>query len=167
MNASVFIIGILAVLCGWLLHFVWWNVSRPRDDLMALAFCMILLPALVVSGVFVAGCSSPATWILSLMIAVSVGMAYVFWYPAAQAASPTMLITIMAREAGEAGLTESALNESLTEDVLSGNSLQSLVGERFAEVDADGKLQLASRGKRTLSVIRMLRHSAGFEDPRG
>lgn len=78
-----------------------------------------------------------------------------------------MLITVLVAQAGGKGCPEEALKSVLTEKVLSGNSLDSLVGEQFASEDSEGNLQLASRGKRTLKFIHFLRKSAGFDDPKG
>ncbi|MEX0325472.1 MAG: hypothetical protein AB3N33_05230 [Puniceicoccaceae bacterium] len=167
MSIEIFITGFSACLAGWLLHFAWWRLSRPVDDLRALVACLIVFPAAVLVVLFLLGTLTLQACFLSLILSTGLGSAYIFWYPAAQAASPTMLMTVIVARAGESGCSEEALQSVLTEETLSGNSLESLVGERFASEDTEGKLELAPRGQRTLKLIRLLRHSAGFEDPKG
>ena len=167
MSIDVFITGLSACLGGWLLHLAWWRLSRPVDDLRALVASLILFPAGFLSILLFSGAMTAQSWFLSLLLSACLGSAYIFWYPAAQAASPTMLMTIIVARSGEKGCTEDDLRSLLSEEVLSGNSLDSLVGERFAGEDPDGNIRLAPRGRRTLKLIRLLRHSAGFEDPKG
>ena len=167
MSLTVLLSGLVAVMGGFVLHMTWWRLSRPKDDLLAVTICMLLVPAVMVLGYGLYQEMPLQEIVLSLILAASCGAAYVFWYPAAQAASPTMLITILAAQAGPDGISEEALKDSLSDERLSGNSLESLVGERFAHEDEAGNLHLAPRGRRTLSVIRMLRRSAGFDDPKG
>jgi hypothetical protein len=128
---------------------------------------MVLVPSFLMFALYLGGRMDLTEVILSMLLASSAGTAYVFWYPAAQAASPTMLVTILAGQAGKKGVTGEILKEALSEETLSGNSLQSLLDERFARQDDSGCLQLAPRGKRTLFIIRLLRRSAGFGDPKG
>ena len=167
MSIDIFITGFCSVLSGWLVHLAWWRIARPVDDLRALAVCMVLVPAALLAATFFLGFTDPVGLLLSLLLAGCLGSAYIFWYPAAQAASPTMLMTVIAARAGDRGCTGEAFRKQLPEELLSGNSLDSLVGERFASEDMDGRIRLAPRGRRTLVLIRLLRHSAGFDDPKG
>jgi len=167
MDGIVFLVGAGAVLAGWLIHFAWWRVARPKDDLKALTLCMLVIPVLLSLGPLLLNRLGLGNSLLSLILAGSLGTAYIFWYPAAQAASPTMLITILAHRSGKEGISESMLKEALPEKVLSGNSIDSLLQEKFAVQEEGGGLILAPRGRRTLFVIRLLRRSAGFHNPKG
>jgi hypothetical protein len=165
MGAEVFLSAFGSVMVGWLVHFFWWRLERPKDDLRALAICMCLLPSAVLTAFFLAG------WLggifLPLLLALALGTAYLFWYPAAQAVSPTMLITLLVREAGDEGVDEEAIRDAIPEKLLSENLIDNLVEENFARRNLSGILELAGRGKRTLAIIRLLRNAAGYDDPRG
>jgi hypothetical protein len=167
MGIDIFIAGFSAFLVGWVLHVIWWRVSRPSDDLRALTICLLLISSTISLGFYAMDLLDGIGLFLTLILCLSLGIAYIFWYPAAQAASPTMLITIIAAESGRKGFGKETMRQRLSEDLLSGNSLDSLLDEQFAEEDDAGHLQLASRGRRTLAMIRLLRHAAGFADPKG
>lgn len=167
MNGNVFLFGTGLVLAGWFIHLLWWRVARPKDDLKALAVCLLLVPAVLSFAILLFGWLDSTGWFLTVVLALGLGTAYIFWYPAAQAASPTMLITILAYQAGKDGITESMLKDRLSEKVLSGNSIDSLLHEKFARQDGGEGLVLAPRGRRTLTVIQLLRRSAGFHNPKG
>lgn len=167
MSFAVLLYGIAMALVAWVVHCLWWRVRRPQDDLKALAWCMAAVPVVLMALLCSAGKLPVSSAFLSLFLAEALGAAYLFWYPAAQAVSPTMLIVLLAQRAGEAGLTENSLKEAVSEEVLTGETINNLFHEQFARTDPSGGIFLAARGRRTLKVIRWLRHSAGFTDPKG
>ncbi|NBD39205.1 MAG: hypothetical protein GVY10_11615 [Verrucomicrobia bacterium] len=149
-------------------HVVWWRLHRPSDDLRALAMVMVAAPLAVTvgTGLLWGGIDLSQT-AFSAIAAVSLGLAYLCWYPAAQAASPTMLLTLLAARKGTEGLSREEMEAALPEERLVNESVENLFHERFVRLDPEGRLWLDERGRRTLHVIRFLRRSCGLQDPRG
>jgi hypothetical protein len=154
-------------LIAFILHVAWWNVSRPADDLRALALCMATVPLFVAGAFLLLSPADTAGLALALVMAWAMGIAYLFWYPAAQAASPTMLITILAQRAGKNGISAAAIAKAIPDEVLTGETLQNLFHEKFATIQSQGKVHLGPRGRRTLFIIRILRRCAGLAEPKG
>lgn len=152
---------------AFLVHVLWWRLKRPGDDLKVLALCLCAVPLLACIGLVFITALKPAELALALVMAWSAGIAYLFWYPAAQAASPTMLITILAHRAGSGGISESSLKEAIPEELLAGQSIHNLFAEKFAVEEPAGTIRLAPRGRRTLLLIKRVRRAAGLKEPRG
>ena len=167
MDPLVFCWGLGSFLAAWCLHAAWWRMARPRDDLKWLAVLLFCSSFVITTWALHADWLDARSSGFALLLSLALGAAYLFWYPAAQAASPTMLITLLAKRAGSDGLTEESLRESVSEQALAGESIENLFHERFAFCDAEGRVRLAPRGKRTLRLIRLLRAGAGFADPKG
>jgi hypothetical protein len=167
MSPAVLLYGTGMALAAWIIHCLWWRIRRPRDDLRALAWCMAAAPVLIAVTLCAAGMLDGMAFPLALLLAEALGAAYLFWYPAAQAASPTMLIAIVAGRAGAHGFNRSALLQAISEERLTAETVDNLFRGRFARLDADGTVRLDGRGRRTLTWIRLLRRSAGLSDPKG
>jgi hypothetical protein len=155
-------------IAAFAVHVIWWRLHRPSDDLRALALVMIVGPLAVTvgTGLLWGGIDLSQT-AFSAMASVSLGLAYLCWYPAAQAASPTMLLTLLAARKGTEGVSREEMEAALPEERLVNESVENLFHERFVRLDPEGRLWLDKRGRRTLHVIRFLRRSCGLQDPRG
>ena len=167
MGAAVFAWGFGMAAIAWIVHCAWWRLHRPKDDLLGLAACMLLVPAVMALALFFSESADSLFCLLAWFLASALGTAYLFWYPAAQAVSPTMLVAILAGRARDKGIGKDQLASILDEEMLTGDTLRNLLHEQFAREDPDGHLHLLPRGRRTMVSIRFLRHLAGFSDPKG
>ncbi len=166
MTSAALLWGIGAFLAGWLLHLAWWRVRRPADDLRALVLSVLVLPAL--AGALAAIPVQPTLPELLMGYGVlgALGLAYSAWYPAAQAASPTMLIVLQLGHAGQRGLTATEITAAFDDDQLCRNLIRNLVDERFA-VERNGRLYPGPRGHRLLRALGGLRRCIGLKEARG
>ena len=166
MSFSLLLTGLAFWVAAFLVHVVWWRVRRPVDDLRALFFLFTLCPMAAAGAALAAGMSLTAT-ALSLLLALALGAAYTCWYPAAQAASPTMLICVQVGASGKAGVDTARLKASLSADLLTRETFENLFAERFAVLEAGDRVRLAPRGRRALKLIQAFRWLAGFQEPKG
>jgi hypothetical protein len=166
MNLSVFILAGIFSGLAWGGHFLLWRLHRPKDDLGALAACMLGLPCVFAGALLLYGGFALATLAAALLLACCLDLAYLFWYPAAQAVSPTMLMTLLVAWRGGEGMTAEELREAIPETVLTADTFENLFAEGFAYLDGE-KVHLSARGRRTLKWILLLRRLAGFGEPRG
>ncbi len=169
MSWESFLLAAAAFLAGFAVHVALWRFRRPSDDLRALAAVILVGPALLATagGTFLLPESTGTETAFAALGALSLGLAYLCWYPAAQAASPTMVLTLLAGRAGDRGVTRREMEAALPEDRLVNEGLENLFHERFARIDPEGRLWLDKRGRRTLYLIRSFRRGCGFRDPHG
>jgi hypothetical protein len=165
MTLLAILFGILLFVACFVPHVLWWRFSRPADDIRALVLCFIVMPSI----------ASPAALFLlpgaltareagaGLMVAFAIGAFYIMWYPAAQAASPTMLLVLqVVRSASAGGATRASLNEAFDNELLCRQSIANLVHQHFAD-ERDGKLQIAPRGAALLSMLNAWRRFLGLK----
>jgi hypothetical protein len=145
-----------------------WNIHRPKDDLMVLV--QLCVGVLILSSAVVLWKWPSLLSVADLAIAQAsylfLSAAYICWYPAAQAASPTMLIVMQIARTGELGCAQETLKSTFSEEQLCNASIEDLFGEGFATED-NGIIHLTPRGKRLLKGIRQLRSWVGLGAPRG
>jgi hypothetical protein len=147
-------------------HVCLWRVRRPVDDLRALLVLFTVLPMVLAGAAVCLGWPVTETG-LALLLALALGAGYVFWYPAAQAASPTMLICVTIGDAGGAGCEPHDLRAAVCPDLLTRETFNNLFAERFATLEPGERVSLTSRGRRTLRLIQIFRRLAGFDEPKG
>lgn len=167
MSLAVIGLGILFWMIAFVVHVVVWWIRRPSDDLKALALIMVGLPLLQTGPALVMFEVPAMDLFFSIALSWSIGATYLFWYPAAQAASPTMLLCILIGAKGKQGEETGVIKSAISGDLLTRETFQNLFAERFASLEEPDSVTLASRGRRTLYVISALRALAGFKEPRG
>lgn len=167
MSLAVIGLGILFWMTAFVVHVVVWWIRRPSDDLKALALIMGGLPLLQAGAAFAFFEMPGMDLLFSTLLGWSIGATYLFWYPAAQAASPTMLLCILIGAKGRHGEETGVIKSAISEDLLTRETFQNLFAERFASLEEPDSVTLAPRGRRTLYVIGALRALAGFKEPRG
>lgn len=166
-QAGIFPVVLSSLLLCWLVHVVWWRIARPADDLKVLFALMVVGPA-VVAAIGAGWLCGPTQAAFAGLLAAAIGCVYCFWYPAAQAASPTMLIALLARRERARGIDLAQLQAALPEDKLVREGIDNLFHEAFAKSDENGRVYLLPRGQRTLAFIQRLRALAGYRlPPRG
>ncbi|HWG44316.1 MAG TPA: hypothetical protein VN688_16175 [Gemmataceae bacterium] len=157
---------------GLAIHVLWWRLRRPKDDISALALCLLLLPAAIQftggSWLWYAG-SIRHLMVDSFLILgfiVSLAAVYIISYPAAQAASPTMLVALRLAQRGEAGMSVKELVASLENADICGETVPRLLDERFA-CAVEGRLFLAKRGMQMVRVCLAWRYLLGLPEGEG
>ena len=156
--------GFVLFLIGFAAHACWWRMARPLDDFRGLVICFLAGPVALAAGLWLlfpgqgslrelAGCA---------LVTLFNGAMYIMLYPAAQAASPTMLLVLRIAGAGTAGETREGLGAVLDGGTLSQKSIDNLVHERFAD-EVDGKLHIAPRGAFLLKFLTTWRGLLGLE----
>ena len=161
MTLLAILFGVVLFFLGFAVHVAWWRMSRPADDIRALLLSFILGPLIlaIIPPVLSPQYLSWRETLAAMMVAVAIGAFYIMWYPAAQAASPTMLLVLeVARAASGGGATRERLREAFNDELLCRQSIANLVHEQFAE-ERNGNLTVAPRGA---FLLRMLNTWRGF-----
>lgn len=175
MTYSMLAIAIIATLVGIAAHIVWWQIRRPADDTLALAIVVGLGPLVMsLSATMVISCTtvppSLSVEFLATIAAISIlhgvlALIYMSCYTAAQAASPTVLIVLLAANS-EQGVTKEELEKYLTDDLLSGALVHAAIDEKFVDL-RNGGLHIGRRGRWLLTMGRLVRKLAGLGSPVG
>jgi len=176
MNSLLIGISLATTFIGLAVHILWWRIRRPADDVRALALVMGVLPLLLsVTSYwfFLAGPALlPGTLTGQIVPAAAlaimhgfIALVYMSCYTAAQAASPTVLIVLLARH-DPAGVTKEYIESHLTDDLVCGNLVQAAIHEKFV-AEVDGALVLDSRGRGLRKMGRIARKLAGLSAPGG
>lgn len=165
MSPTAVLLG-LRLFCGaFILHVAWWRLKRPKDDVRGLVICLLLIPAITV-GVLVLTGAIPALSVreavATILVVIAVGSTYIMYYPAAQAASPSMLVILKIASRRKTGITRDELLQSFDDDQLCRTGIENLVNERFAE-ERDGKLTVGPRGAALLHVLTSWRGILGLK----
>jgi hypothetical protein len=167
MLLAVLTTALAALALPFAIHVLWWRLQRPKDDLKILALLIVAMPPLLALASLLVTQLSLAEGLLAFIASGLLGATYLFWYPAAQAASPTMLITLEARRHGAKGVSASELQACMPDEQLVREGIDNLFHENFAREHSDGHLSLTPRGQRTQGIITQLRKAAGFGAPKG
>ena len=158
-------LGLILFFSGFTFHVIWWRIARPHDDIRALILSFLVGPA-VLAGLqffFMPGYGSLRETIAAVLVTVAIGAFYIMWYPAAQAASPTMLLVLqVAGAAKDGGATRTALRAAFDDELLCRQSISNLVHEHFAE-EREGKLFVAARGAFLLRMLNTWRGLLGLK----
>lgn len=156
--------GLVLFLIGFAVHVCWWRIARPIDDFRGLVACFVVAPVCLGGALWLAfpDYGSARELAGSALATLFSGGIYIMLYPAAQAASPTMLLVLRIARAGKAGETRQALGAVLDDATLSRKSIDDLVHERFA-AEVDGKLHIAARGAVLLKLLTTWRGLLGLE----
>lgn len=158
--------GLFLFTIGFVMHVIWWRVSRPQDDFRALAISFFVLPA-IMTGVGACG-SIPAAelelreWLSAYVLNLMVSATYIMYYPAAQAASPTMLLVLEIARASKVGATRERIRNAFDSELLCRQGIDNLVHERFAD-EENGKLAVAQRGAFLLRMLNTWRGILGLK----
>jgi hypothetical protein len=132
-----------------LTHVLLWRGRRPRADVRALFAIFLGVPTLVAASAALAA-SAPVDVAAVWLLHTALSSAYIQTYPAAQASSPSLAITLAVGRAMPRGLTR--------EELLASGSSADLVETRIEDLVANGLV--AASGDRyvmTPSSARLVR----------
>ncbi len=97
---------------------------------------------------------------------LSLGAAYVMSYPAVEALSPSLAITLMCKDAGTGGLGREDLIGIFADEVVLGPRLADL--ERGGMItSADGSIRITRRGRALVTPFIWLRRILGLMEGAG
>lgn len=158
-GASSFVVGLF-------LHIAWWRLSKPKDDVLGLLVSLVMVPVCIAIAIVWVQHGAIYSMIQFLdeatpavMIAAMMGGMYVNIYPAVQAASPTMLILLMAdgKDHRNTGISKSDIEKALTQEILLLPSIRTLEEEKFAHHDHTDPAYLIP-GARGIALVNMWEH---------
>jgi hypothetical protein len=163
MTFNAILAGLLLFAVGFALHVAWWRLSRPHDDIRGLAICFALFPAgLAILGNFETSVLASREWLAAYLATLMVSATYIMYYPAAQAASPTMLLVLEIARAGKSGTTRQSIRNAFDSELLCRQGINNLVHEKFA-AEVGGKLSIAPRGAVLLQMLNNWRKILGLK----
>lgn len=165
---AIFLGGTLFFL-GLAFHICWWRLRRPKDDIRALVASLLILPAVLALGALASQALPSLTGretVGAILVVFAIGATYIMYYPAAQAASPTMLVVLKIARTGAEGIREADLLAAFDDDLLCREGIENLAHQRFAQ-DRNGRLEVAPRGALLLRMLDLWRRALGLNQGRG
>jgi hypothetical protein len=164
MTFKAIALGFFLFQIGFVIHVLWWRLSRPLDDFRALVLCFLAGPAgsAILLSPLLGQLFSAREIFATVLVTIFFGSTYIMLYPAAQAASPSMLLVLQIAQAGPVGELRESLGMVLDSEVLCRKSVDNLVHERFAD-EVEGNLIIAPRGAFLLKFLTTWRGLLGLE----
>ena len=169
MTFTAIALGSALFCAGFVGHVLWWRYWRPRDDIRALVTSLFVLPTALATGLYAGGIIPALTARETLgaaLVILAIGATYIMYYPAAQAASPTMLMVLKIAQSGATGIKRADLLGAFDEELLCKRGIELLGHERFAE-ERNGKFQVAPRGAFLLRMLNLWRGALGLSRGQG
>jgi hypothetical protein len=144
---AVLLWGVICVALAFVSHLILWRVRLPRRQTRTLLILFLGIPTAFIS--LAMRCTLPAAQALHLprgapqyaqvmLFAVAMAMGYVISYSAIEADSPSLVLALAIAGAGPEGLSEAALLESASDDVL--------IRPRIADLLRDGHIRRTRGG---------------------
>ena len=166
MRPEILYSGISLFLLVLLIHVILWRWKRPQREIQTFVV-LFLLP--VVAYAFAMIWWGKEIWqdLLSVVLLyLSLSVAYIQTYPAAQALSPSLRILILVGRSGSRGMTE--------EEVFSGFDPQQLLEDRIQDLlkagfvlETEEKIEITPRGVFLAFPVTLLRKILGLPLGRG
>lgn len=167
--ATIISLGFVLFLFCLSLHVALWRLKRPSSTHRALFLIFFLIPFVLAALSFIIY-SLPVdglrVWAGALLLHLSLGAAYIMSYPAVEALSPSLAITLMLKGAGRGGLGR--------EDLLAAFDNEVVLGPRLADLEraglitsADGSISITRRGRALVMPFIALRRILGLGEGAG
>ncbi len=167
--ANIIFSGLVLFVFCLSLHVFVWRLKRPSSTHRALFLIFLGMPVLmaVVSSV-VFSFSADGLRVLAavMLLHLSLGAAYIMSYPAVEALSPSLAITLMLKGAGASGLGREDLLGIFSDTVVLGPRLADL--ERAGMItSSDGSISITGRGRALVRPFILLRRILGLSEGAG
>lgn len=178
MNPYIFAISFMIFIACLFVHVIVWRVRFPRNRPAALFFTFLALPPLVtavlyglglfdaVSKAYGALSLSITEWLSIYFLHYSLSMAYILSYPAIEAVSPTLAITLMIGEADGAGVGQEELASAFNDDFLLMPRIRDLIEARLVS-EREGYITITPLGKAYAGGFIIMRRLLGLQTGKG
>lgn len=167
--ANIVFSGLVLFVFCLALHVFVWRVRRPASThgaLLLIFFGLPLLAALVSSIFFSLSADGLRVLCGVMLLHLSIGAAYIMSYPAVEALSPSLVITLKLSAAGRSGLTRADLLRVFADTVVLEPRLDDL--ERAGMIrSAGGRIGITGRGKALVTPFILLRLILGLGEGAG
>jgi len=164
------IMGIVSFVFGLGLHVVVWRIRKPKRHLLALllVFGLIYGVSLFIFSYFPWFNAYLRSWNLALysLFYFALSCAYIQFYPAAQAQSPSLQLMLAVGKAGSQGLCEEAIVRQFATQDLRESRLNDLLDARLV-AESGGKLKLTQQGKLFVTPFIGIRQLIGYDEGQG
>lgn len=167
MTLDVLFTGFFVFFICLAVHVVVWRIRRPGNRPMALFIIFIILAPMVtgIIGYFlpgiVDGVDSLAGWAAVALLHLGLSFSYILTYPAIEAVSPSLVITLMLADSGPEGLAKNELSGIFEDEVVLSPRLKDIEEAGFA-VESSGTYTLTPRGAAITRFFITLRKVLGL-----
>lgn len=172
MNIFILPLGIAVFLVSLLIHVLVWNLRYPKNRPQALFVIFLILPALIFFALLAAagaeGLPFEMTlldWLAALLLHYSLSSAYILSYPAVEAISPSLAITLLVGGSPK-GLRQSDLSAMFKNDILLGPRINDLLQTGLAKEES-GWLTLTPKARVLIGFFVLFRRFLGLPTGKG
>lgn len=160
--SGVIISGLLIFLFSFSVHVVLWRLGPPKAKIRALfiVFIILPLPFLLVSPF------TAEEALAVYLLCYSLSAAYIASYPAVEAVSPTIALTLKLGRAGKEGLSKKNISEMFSDNDLLAPRINDLTGSGLA-VEYGGFLKTTPNGEALVRLFIVFRKALGLREGRG
>lgn len=167
--ANIIFSGLVLFVFCLSLHVFVWRLRRPSSTHRALFLIFLGLPILAaVVTCVVFSLSADGLRVLAgvMLLHLSLGAAYIMSYPAVEALSPSLAITLMLKGAGTSGLGREDLLGIFSDEVVLGPRLADL--EQAGMITSSGGfISITGRGRTLVMPFILLRKILGLSEGAG
>lgn len=154
--------GFLLFFICLLIHIIIWRLRHPKRQILALFSLFLSFPVLFYLlltriGLLLDVKDLPQIYLLYYALS----LAYIFTYPAAQAACPSFIILRIIRSSMPRGLTKDEIYTYCLGKKLFSSGIHDLLDENLV-IDKNGWLELTEKGRLVLKIFIILRKLFGL-----
>lgn len=169
MNPLVVLYGFIGFLVCLCLHILIWQLRRPSNDALMLFVVFIIIPVIIFIPVLILSGSNarfmsllPVEIVAVLFLHLSLSVAYIASYPAAQASSPTLEILLIAASAMPEGLTRKDIIRYFDDAKLLSQRFQDLLNLKLM-VEGRGTFVLTPTARFIIRFFVLFRRMLGLQ----
>ena len=175
MKFSVPLIGILTFSICLCLHILIWRWWCPRRRVVVLLSLFIILPLLFIIGYIVLECLeclpsimpfTLAEWSMIYLLHFALSFAYILSYPAIEAVSPSLAISLMVGDSNPQGMLHEDLLHVFGDEIVLEPRIQDLI-EAGLIIETNGYFTVTSRGITFVKCFILLRRLLGLPIGKG
>lgn len=145
----IFLMTILALMTGFIIHVIWWRLAMPKNSTLALLtvfsanLCMFILRM-----------HDTAFIIPFVLLYWGCALVYIIMYSAIEQQSPTLAIVGLIHAAGEDGCSIQSLKDQLQPDAQIQKRLQ-LIAMSGMIAEQDDRWELTNKGKSWAGIFAL------------
>lgn len=170
MSFSIILDGFSLFFICLLIHIIIWRLHHPKRQILTLFGLFLLFPTLFHFFIYMITKNVLSLNIGKLLqiylLHYALSLAYIFSYPAAQAACPSFVILRIIRSSMPRGLTRDEIYSYCLDKKLFNPHVLDLVNENLV-INKNGWLELTKRGRLILKIFIILRKLFGLPIGKG